>query len=147
MAQVYEPARQTTQSELVQGVNLRVVPTLQAGNAAELQRQIRAAVTAFLLTNPDAELVDVQCAGGGPGNVFGALVLATVGDDADGAYFLLSDVVFDVLEAADQRDLVLQLQALFQTTRPDNTMLCWDQAIGGAGSPFLAVVASIPIET
>jgi hypothetical protein len=142
MSQIYEPAQAAGNFALVQGSNLRVLPTLNANNAAELQRQIRAAQTAFLVANPDAELVDVQCAGSGPGNVFGALVLCTLLTDEAHAYLRLDETIFDVLEAADQRTLILELTGLFQATAPNRTFYCWDQAIGGSGSPFLAVVAS-----
>ena len=143
MSQIYEPARQTADMALVQGINLRIVPTINANNAAELQRQIRAAVAAFLVGNPAAELVDAQFAGSGPGNVFGAMVIATLATDAGTAYFPLSSVEFDVLEAADQRTLELEMTAFFQVSKPNNFLLAWDQAIGGGGSPYMVLLASL----
>jgi hypothetical protein len=115
------------------------------GNAQQVQATLRESVSNLLAQVPDARLVDLQLCGGGPGNTFLALALVTTATDPAGpgaptVYPLLSDCVFTAIEAASNFDQLLQI-ALGGT--PNRFLVAWSQAIGGAGSPYMTVSATV----
>jgi hypothetical protein len=136
LPQFYGPAQDSGQLFLVQGSNLVVIGG-QGGNAAEVQRSLRANVAAALAQTPALRIVDAQLSGGGPGNTFQAIVLCTKADERDPAYPSLNAILFQVVEASAQREVSAQLAIV-----GSRFAVAWAQAIGGGGSPFMALLAS-----
>ena len=137
MPQVYVPAEATGGAEPIQCGNLDVA-SAQGNNAATVQARLRAAVANLVAQRPGLKCVDAQLSGGGPGAVFVAMVLVT-NSDPNNAYPLLSDMLFQVIEAPTQFDLLAQLNLPGNAPRYARA---WSQAVGGGGSPFLILAAT-----
>ena len=137
MPLVYPPAAATGGLEPIRCGNL-FVASGQGNNAATVQAQLRAHVASLVGQHPALKCVDAQLSGGGPGAVFVAMVLATL-SDPNSAYPLLSDMLFQVIEAPTQFDLLAQLNLPGNAPRYARA---WSQAVGGGGSPFLILAAT-----
>jgi hypothetical protein len=114
----------------------------QASDFDSLETAITNATAAYVLANPDAQLIDLSLAGGGAGNVFMATMLFVPGSIDTPLPERFVSMVVKYFTASDQATLQSKMNAYLGTLGGTIALWAWETSCAGNGAVWIAILVT-----